>query len=190
MDLRFAAFNRIYRDVTLRTLLVNHADRIDGRANLTPGGSAIETCFIALTWTASDQIHAPAESEFLTAHVHMPRRRWREQLYLDFVQQRLQAALTVGAASGVITARCLVASSEVMENGFDTIFKTSTFQISPTSTFQISPEPGRGRGAALLKLAPWTGCRDLGAAGGTAPSTAGTAAPNTAAPNSGMPSMN
>jgi hypothetical protein len=37
-----------------------------------------------------------------------------------------------------------------MEDGADTIFKTSTFEIAPA--------PPQRTGAALLSLAPWTGC--------------------------------
>jgi hypothetical protein len=166
MDLRLVVFNLIYRDVVLRALLLNYADRVEhGDAS---DGTTNETCFLVLRWTAHGQLRTPASSEVLTAHVHVP---WHsnEDSYLDFVVQRLRAALAAGAGNGPITIRCVGASPEVMHSGIDTIFKTSTFEIVP------APPPRRR--VTTLKLAPWTGYVDLDAA-------------RLIAPSSGAPSMN
>jgi hypothetical protein len=152
MDLRFAAFELITRDPTLRALLVNYADRVEhGHA---PNGTA--PCFLALKWSDNDRPGAPAGSQLLTARVHMPRRCSSEPPFLDLVLVRLRAALRVNPANALITTRCLETSQEVMEDGPDTIFKTSTFEIAPA--------PRQRTGAALLGLAPWTGCAPDGEA--------------------------
>jgi hypothetical protein len=80
----------------------------------------------------------------------MPCHRSSERLFLDFVLERVRAALAVGEANGLITLRCVETSREVTVSDVDTIYKTSTFEISP-ATRQRS-------GAALLELAPWTVC--------------------------------
>jgi hypothetical protein len=162
MDLRFAAFELITRDAELRTLLVNYAYRVEhGHA---PDGTAPARCFLALKWTDNDRPGAPAGSQLLTARVHMPRHRASEPPFLDLVLARLRAALTVSAATALITTRWLGTSTMAMEYGADTIFKTSTFEIAPV--------PPQRTGAALLGLAPWTGCVRRGEASFIAPSGA------------------
>jgi hypothetical protein len=162
MDLRFAAFDLITRDVSLRTLLVNYADHVEhGHA---PGGPAPATCFLALKWTDNDRPGAPAGSQVLTARAHMPRHRPNEHLFLDLVLERLRAALTVAAARRLISTRCLGVSREVMEDGVDTIFKIGTFEIAPA--------PPQRTGEALLELPPWTECVHLGTTRYVAPSSA------------------
>jgi hypothetical protein len=154
MDLRFAAFELITRDATLRTLLVNYADRVEhGHA---PNGTAPTPCFLALKWTDNDRPEAPPGSQLLTARVHMPRHCTSEPPFLDLVLVRLRAALKVNPANTLITTRCLGTSPVAMEDGTDTIFKTSTFEIAPA--------PRQRTGAALLELASWTGCVHLGEA--------------------------
>ncbi len=161
MDLRFAAFVLITRDATLRTLLVNYADRVEcGQAP----ESAAPTCFLALKWTDNDRPSAPAGSQLLTARVHMPRDRSCEPRFLDHVLMRLHAALAKPVRNAVITTRCLDTSPEVMEDGGDTIFKSSTFEVAPA--------PQHSTGAAMIELAPWTGHIDTGTAAFVAPSDA------------------
>ena len=94
----------------------------------------------------------------------MPCHRPNEHLFLDLILGRLRAALTVNAAKGLITSRCLAMPREIMEDGLDTIFKTSTFEIAPA--------PPQRSGAALLELEPWTGCVHLGTTGYIAASAA------------------
>jgi hypothetical protein len=162
MDLRFAAFELITRDAELRTLLVNYADRVEhGPAQ---DGTAPGTCFLALKWSDNDRPGAPGGSQVLTARAHMPRHRTNEHLFLDLVLGRLRAALAVDTAKRLITTRCLGVAREIMEDGVDTIFKTSTFEIAPA--------PPRRTGEALLALAPWTGCVHLGTTCYIAPSMA------------------
>jgi hypothetical protein len=162
MDLRFAAFVLITRDATLRTLLVNYADRVEcGHAP----ESAAPTCFLALKWTDNDRPSAPAGSQLLTARVHMPRDRGNEPRFLDHVLTRLQAALARPVRNPVITTRCLDTSPEVMDDGVDTISKSSTFEVAPAPQQTTT-------GAALLELAPWTGGVDTGTAAFVAPSDA------------------
>jgi hypothetical protein len=162
MDLRFVAFDLIGRDAGLRTLLVNYADRVEH--GHPPNGTATDCCFLALKWTGNDPRCAPAEPQLLTARVHMPCHRSSERLFLDFVLERVRAALAVGEANGLITLRCVETSREATVSDVDTIYKTSTFEISP-ATRQRS-------GAALLELAPWSGGAHPGAAGVIAPSGA------------------
>lgn len=162
MDLRFAAFELITRDAELRALLVNYADRVEQGHG--PDGTAPATCFLALKWTDNDRPEAPAGSQLLTAQVHMPRHHSSDLPFLDLVLARLRAALTVNPANALITTRCLETSPEVMEDGVDTIFKTSTFEVAPA--------PPQRTGVAVLELAPWTGCVQLGEASFIAPSGA------------------
>jgi hypothetical protein len=162
MDLRFAAFELITRDAGLRALLVNYADRVEqGHAQ---DATAPETCYLALRWSDNDRPDAPAGSQLLTARAHMPRHRPNEHLFLDLVLGRLQASLAVDTARRPITARCLGISHGIMDDGVETIFKTSTFEVVPA-------RPQR-TGAALLDLAPWTECVQPGTAGYIPPSSA------------------
>jgi hypothetical protein len=161
MDLRFAAFVLITRDATLRTLLVNYADRVE--CGQTPE-SAAPTCFLALKWTDNDRPGAPAGSQLLTARVHMPRDRKGEPRFLDHVLTRLRAALARPVRNPVITIRCLDTSPGVTDDGVDTIFKSSTFEVAPA--------PQHSTGAALIELTPWTGRVDTGTAAFVAPSDA------------------
>jgi hypothetical protein len=162
MDLRFVAFDLIARDSGLRALLVNYADRVE--YGHPPDGTATDSCFLALKWTGNDPRCAPAEPQLLTARVHMPCHRSSERLFLDFVLERVRAALAVGAAHGLIMLQCVETSREVTVSEVDTIYKTSTFEISPATR-------QRSR-AALLELAPWTAGVDPGGAGVIAPSGA------------------
>jgi hypothetical protein len=161
MDLRFAAFVLITRDATLRTLLVNYADRVE--CGHTPE-SAAPTCFLALKWAVNDRPSAPAGSQLLTASVHMNRDRESEPRFLDHVLTRLRAALAKPVRNPVIMIRCLGTSPEVMDDGVDTIFKCSTFEVAPA--------PQHSTGAALIELAPWPGCVDTGTAAFVAPGDA------------------
>jgi hypothetical protein len=155
MDLRFVAFDLIARDAGLRALLVNYADRIEhGHA---PDGAAADTCFLALQWTGNDPRCAPAEPQLLTAQAHIPRHLSREHLFIDFVLQRLRAALTAGAARKLITIRCLATSRDFAESDVGTIYKTSAFEIAPATRQRT--------GEAVLDLEPWTGGVHLGAGG-------------------------
>ena len=164
MDLRFAAFVLITRDATLRTLLVNYADRVE--CGHTPE-SAAPTCFLALKWAVNDRPSAPDRPGVpgqRTARVHMARDREGEPRFLDHVLTRLRAALARPVRNPVIMIRCLDTSPEVMDDGVDTIFKCSTFEVAPA--------PQHSTGAALIELAPWTGGVDTGTAAFVAPSDA------------------
>jgi hypothetical protein len=149
MDLRFVAFDLIARHAGLRALLVNYADRIEhGHA---PDGPATGTCFLALQWIGNDPICAPAEPQLLTAQAHMPRHRSREHLFLDFVHERLRAALTVSAARKLIAIRCLATSRDFAESDVGTIYKTSAFEIAPATRQRT-----REAVLELERLEPWT----------------------------------
>jgi hypothetical protein len=152
MDLRFEAFNLIDRDPVLRALLLNYANRLQyaGPSNAT----ANDDCFLVLTWTGGEQVDAPTGTQVLTAEAHLPRSGWSECRYLDFVLQRLAAALAHNAAKRVVTARCVATSRQVREGDDDTIFKSSTFEIAPTRS--------RIRASGLPHLAPWRACADPG----------------------------
>ncbi|NMH79281.1 hypothetical protein [Pseudonocardia xinjiangensis] len=146
MDIRLTVFNLIFRDAMLRELLMNYADRVDGA---TQGKTAAPTCFVALKWTRNDTWTGPAESQLLTVHVHMPRDRpTSEQVYLDVVVQRLRAALSMEGESKQLAVRHRGTSREATDNGGDTVFKVSTFEISPAAA--------RRREHLLLALSPWT----------------------------------
>lgn len=155
MDLRFVAFDLIARDSGLRALLVNHADRVEHVCGA--GGRAPDTCFMALDWACGDREHPNTGEQLLTVRVHMPRQRAGERLFLDFVLDRLRAALAVDAPGTLITVRCLGTSREFQDSGTGTIFKTSRFEISPVA--------GQRNGAALLTLAPWSGAAHPGTGG-------------------------
>jgi hypothetical protein len=159
MDLRFDVFNLIFRDALLRTLLVNHANRIDG--GHAPEWAGAGACFVALKWADNDGARGVAGSQLLTAQAHMPHHRSDDHVYLDVVLQRLRAALPVGAVSDSFTIRCRETSPGVMDSGVGTVFKTSTFEIAPASPERV--------GRALLELPSWTGRVELPAAGLVAP---------------------
>ncbi len=144
MDLRFVAFNLIARDATLRTLLVNYAQRLDADG-AAEGPTA--SCFVALTWTVDEHSAAPAGSELLTLQVHAAQDDSCSLAQLDQVLQRLRAALTTVGPNPCITARCLTTSGAVPDSRFGTVVRTSTWRIAPVST-----EP---RGAAATRLVPW-----------------------------------
>jgi hypothetical protein len=91
----------------------------------------------------------------------MPRHGEADDVYLDFVLQRVRAALTGEAASALVTARWLQTSREVSESDVGTIYKASTFEITPATATQH-------HGAALVTWAPWTGWAEPG---GAAPPT-------------------
>jgi hypothetical protein len=127
MDLRFAVFERIARDDVLRRLLVNYADRLE---DLVVGaGTASDTCYLTLEWTADDRTAAPSEAESMTARAHLPRHRREQQGYLDFVLRRLDAALAAGSADGSLRARSRQTSPDGVETGADAIFKTRTYDV-------------------------------------------------------------
>jgi hypothetical protein len=165
MDLRFVAFDLIARHPDLRALLVNHADRIEhGHA---PDGPSTGTCFLALQWIGSDPSCAPAAPQLLTAQAHIPRHRSSEDLFLDFVLERLRAALTVGAARELIAIRCLATSRDFAESDVGTIYKTSAFEIAPATRQRT-----REAVLELERLEPWTGGVHLGAGGAVRSSSA------------------
>jgi hypothetical protein len=155
MDLRFATFDLVFRSVVLRPLLVNYADRVEhGHA---PEGVPASTCFVRLRWAVDMSAPTPPGTELLAAEAHMPRHGEADDVYLDFVLQRVRAALTGQEAAALITARWLQTSREVMESDVGTIFKASTFEITAASATQH-------HGAALVTWAPWTGWAEPGVA--------------------------
>lgn len=142
MDLRLEVFNLIDRDRVLRALLLSYADRLDG--GRLPNGRTHGDCFLALQWTTSapDAGHG---TEVLTAFAHMPRRSPSGFGYLDSVLQRLQATVSDEAARTRVCARWTGTSSEVIDSGCDTVFKTSTFEFAPALQ---SPLRGRRAGSS------------------------------------------
>src|SRR5688572_30052072 len=102
MDLRFAIFERIARDDTLRRLLVNYADRLDACA---AGGPADDTCYLTLEWADADRPGMLSGCLLLTARAHLPRCRSCEYSYLDVVLDRLESVLAADEADGVVTVR-------------------------------------------------------------------------------------
>jgi hypothetical protein len=163
IDLRFAAFVRITRDTGLRSLLVNHADWIDH--DRIPCGAAPETCYLVLRWAPADRTGTDAGYDLLTAGVHLPLQRSNEHLFLDFVLERVHAALMADSTDEPITTRRLGTSCAFVDTGADTIVKTGTFEISPAST--------RRTDVALRQLTPWIGglpgrCRPSDAIAGAA----------------------
>ena len=173
MDLRFAVFNLIFRDAELRALLVNYADRVE--SGCLPDRTSTGACYVELKWADNDAVSAPAGSQLLTAQVHMPRHRSAEQVCLDFVLQRLRAALPVNAANGSFTVRCRETTREVVDSGVDTVFKATTFEVAPQSPRRLD--------ADLLDLPPWTGRPEQGGAARFCPH-------NLAAPRPGSASLN
>lgn len=158
MDLRFVAFDLIARHAGLRALLVNYADRIEhGHA---PDGPATGGCFLALQWIGDDPTCAPAEPQLLTAQAHMPRHCSTDPLFLDFVLERLTAALTVGAARELIAIRRLATSRGFAESDVGTIYKASAFEIAPAPRQRT-----REAVLDLERLEPWTGGVHPGACG-------------------------
>ena len=134
MDLRFAVFTRIARDDVLKRLLVNYADRLDDLA--VGDGTASDTCYLTLEWSADDRTTAPPEAESVTFRAHVPRHDREGASCLDVVMFRLEAALAADGADGSLSI-LRRRSPEVVECGTDTIFKTTTYDISPV------PGPGR-----------------------------------------------
>jgi len=145
VDLRFVAFDLIARDATLRTLLANYAKRLEAEG--APEHRA-ESCFVSLRWTVDERTCAPAGSELLAVQVHVARGDSCSPARLDGVLQRLRAALTAVGPNPCITARCLTTSGASADSRFGTLFKTSTWVISPVPT-----EPKR---AAPTTLVPWS----------------------------------
>ena len=123
MDLRFEVFELIARDEVLRRLLVNYADRLDGRP-------CDGTCYLALQWTDSASPDAPVGAQALTARVHLPRERAGEQAYLDVVLRRLDAALARATRSGSVVVRRTEPGEAVVEHGADTVYKTRVFEFA------------------------------------------------------------
>jgi hypothetical protein len=148
MDLRFAIFKRIARDDMLRRLLVSYADRLDACA---AGGPADDTCYLTLEWADNDQSGMLSGCLLLTARAHMPRCGSCEHEYLDFVLDRLEAALA-DEAEGHITVRRRYATSDVLENGADAIFKTRRFDVA-SALSRPGASPSVGAGAADSHLA-------------------------------------
>jgi hypothetical protein len=133
VDLRFAVFTRIARDDVLKRLLVNYADRLDDLA--VGDGTASDTCYLTLEWSADDRTTALPEAESVTFRAHVPRHHHEGASCLDVVMCRLEAALAADGADGSISILRRL-SPEVVESGADTIFKTRTYDISPV------PRPG------------------------------------------------
>ena len=159
MDLRFATFDLIYRDVVLRPLLVNYADRLEnGHA---PHGVPTSTCFVRLRWAADGSAVTPAGHELLAAEVHMPRHSRGDDPYLRLVLQRLRTALESPAAAGSIATRCVRTSPLVEASPFGTTVTTSTFEVAP-------PPPQR-RSTTIRTLAPWTGWAEINSSDRIAP---------------------
>jgi hypothetical protein len=151
MDLRFATFHLIYRDVVLRPLLVNYADHLE-RCHA-PEGVPASSCFVRLRWSVDGSAAIPAGHELLAAEVHMPRHSGGDDPYLHLVLQRLRTALGSPAAAGSITTRCVQTSPLVEEGPFGSIVTTSTFEVAP-------PPPQRCS-TTIRTLAPWTGWAEI-----------------------------
>jgi hypothetical protein len=164
MDLRLVAFDLIARDIGLRALLVNYADRLEDDCG---DCSATAACFLALQWSVDESRPAAAGSQLLTARAHLPRQRAGERLFLDFVLDRVRAALARTARNGSVAARYLGTSREFLDSELDTISKTSLFQIAP------APPPPHDA-ATLLTMAPWPVPIQVGADDLFAPNRAGT----------------
>src|SRR4051794_5638225 len=139
MDLRFALFGRIARDSVLRRLLVNYADRLDGRA--APLGPAAATCYLTMQWATDDRTSTPADGESLTVRAHIPRHCYGERAYLDVVLRRVDAALAADDADGSITIRRPVTSPDVMQTGADTIFKSRVYDVALAPARRPLPFP-------------------------------------------------
>jgi hypothetical protein len=155
MDLRLAVFERIAGDDLLRRLLVNYADRLDDLVGT--GGPASDTCYLTLQWSPVDSHDAPHDAESMTVRAHMPRSRADEYWYLDIVLRRLDAALEVGDADGAVKVLPGRTSSEVIETGADTIFKTRTYDVAPLPNSRELPfprEPGTMDSAPPKGAAP------------------------------------
>jgi hypothetical protein len=127
VDLRFALFTRIARDDVLKRLLVNYADRLDDLA--VGDGTASDTCYLTLEWSADDRTTALPEAESVTFRAHVPRHHREGASCLDVVMCRLEAALAADGADGSISILRRL-SPEVVESGADTIFRTRTYDIS------------------------------------------------------------
>jgi hypothetical protein len=155
MDLRLAVFERIAADDVLRRLLVNYADRLDDLVGT--GGPAINTCYLTLQWSPADSPEVPHDAESMTVRAHMPRSRADEHWYLDAVLGRLDAALEVGDADGAVSVLPGRSSSEVVESGADTIFKSRTYDVAPLPTPRELPfrrDPGTMDSAPPKGTAP------------------------------------
>ena len=145
MDVRFVVFDLIARDATLRTLLANYARLL--RAEGSPGNGA-EPCFVSLRWADDERTSAAASSELLRVQVHVSRDDSCSRARLDGVLQRVRAALTAAGPKPCITARCLTTSGTTADSRFGTLFRASTWEITPVAT-----EP---QGVVPIKLVPWS----------------------------------
>jgi hypothetical protein len=148
MDIRFAVFNLVARDVLLRTLLVNYADRLDSGAVTAPS----ESCFLVMRWAEQETASGSAGPHVVTLRAHVPRHRSKEHDHLDHILDRVRWALSVGARNGPLSIQCRDASGEVVDASSDTISKSVTFEIVE----KLAREPG-----ALLDLPGWRGDDDL-----------------------------
>ena len=146
MDLRFAVFTRIARDDVLKRLLVNYADRLD---DLVVGdGTASDTCYLTLEWSADDRTTAPPEAESVTFRAHVPRHDREGASCLDVVMCRLEAALAADGADGSISI-LRRRSPEVVESGADTIFKTTDLRHLTGAAARSAGVPDRPRSDAV-----------------------------------------
>ena len=152
MDLRFALFTRIARDDVLKRLLVNYADRLDDLA--VGDGTASDTCYLTLEWSADDRTTALPEAESVTFRAHVPRHHHEGASCLDVVMCRLEAALAADGADGSISI-LRRRSSEVVESGAlpDHALNRSGDHCSPPSS-----GAGTARGDRTFALPPrWLG---------------------------------
>jgi hypothetical protein len=141
MDLRYAVFTRIARDDVLKRLLVNYADRLDDSA--VGNGTASDTCYLTLEWTADDRTNTPSEAESVTFRAHVPRHRREDYSCLDVVMYRLEAALaTDGTDSSIAILRRR--SREAVECGADSVFRTRTYSVSAVPRRAGMPYPADG----------------------------------------------
>jgi hypothetical protein len=148
MDVRFAVFNLVARDVLLRTLLVNYADRLDSGAEAAPS----ESCFLVMRWAEPEPASGAAGPHVVTLRAHVPRDRTSEHDHLDHILDRVRWALSVGARHGPLSIQCRDASGEVVDISSNTIARSVTFEVVE----KLAHEP-----AALLDLPGWRGDDDL-----------------------------
>jgi hypothetical protein len=148
MDVRFAVFNLVARDVLLRTLLVNYADRLDSGAEAAPS----ESCFLVMRWAEPETASASAGPLVVTLRAHVPRYRTNEHERLDHILDRVRWALSVGARHGPLSIQCREASGEVVDLPSNTISRSVTFEVVE----KLAREP-----SALLDLPSWHGDDDL-----------------------------
>jgi hypothetical protein len=148
MDVRFAVFNLVARDVLLRTLLVNYADRLDSGAD----AAASESCFLVMRWAEPESASASTGPHVVTLRAHVPRHRPNEHEHLDHILDRVRWALSVGARNGPLSIQCREASGEVVDIPSNTISRSVTFEVVE----KLAHEP-----SALLDLPNWRGDDDL-----------------------------